>query len=636
MVIVDFSKDNIIIEDSSLGIKPNQISQLKFWGFIKLPEQNTYHLTSHLSTEEIDAILIKFLNYFEKEKISYSLSPACEKRISGLCQEKSKIEKIRQQAEAYKEGNFDNSEFNRFISFISKNIPRKLKNHQIKAAFHHYLIKNAANFSVPGSGKTAVILTIYEKLKNEDEVNILFVIGPVACFGPWRIEFEETLGREPNYKILAGGEQVSRKSEYFCPSSKKNELYLTSYQTSVNDQSEVSRFFQQKGVKAFLVIDEAHYIKQIGGIWASTVLRLSKYAKYRCILTGTPLPRSYTDVFNLFDFLWPRNSPFNSAVKTKIKINEEKGELAPIKAMLKETIGPNFYRVRKSELGLIPPVFHPPYIIPMNKYEKKIYKALVQKIRFYSKQDYFKNIELIMKLRRGRIIRLRQCVSYIKLLFTAIENYDEDLIEDKSNLSHIISNYDNLETPAKLEYLKNFVARLQEKNLKVVIWAHFIKTLELIVNYLKEAGFYCKLIYGKTPIEHTSLEEEESREKIRKEFIDPNSGLDILVANPGACGESISLHKTCFHAIYYDLSYNCAQYLQSLDRIHRVGGSERNQAHYHFLQYENTIDQDIKDNLNGKAKRMYEIIEEDYNIYSLDMFEEDGEIEAYEKMFKKE
>lgn len=636
MVIIDFSENNIIIENTSLKLKPNQISQLKFWGFIKSPKLNSYQLTSNLSSEEIDIIIIKVLKYLEKEKISISLSPTCKKHISELSQEKSEVENIRNQAKAYKEGNFDHSEFNEFVSFVSKYIPRKLKDHQIKASFHHYLIKNSANFSVPGSGKTTVILTIYEKLKNEGKVNILFVVGPVACFGPWRSEFEETLGRKPRYKILAGGEQVSRKSEYFCPSSKKSEMYLTTYQTLVNDQKEASRFFQQKGVKVFLVIDEAHYIKQIGGIWASAALRLSKFAKYRCILTGTPLPKSYTDVFNLFDFLWPRNSPLKSETKIKIKINEDKGELAPIKTMLKETMGPSFYRVRKSELGLIPPVFHPPYVIPMNKYEKMVYEAIVQKIRFYSKQDYIKNIELILKLRRGRIIRLRQGVSYLKLLSTAIEDYDEDLIDDKLNLSKIISNYDNLETPAKLEYLKNFVGKLKEKNSKVVIWAHFIKTLELIVDYLRKAGFYCKLIYGKTPIEHTSLEEEESREKIRNEFIDPHSSLDILVANPGACGESVSLHKTCFNAIYYDLSYNCAQFLQSLDRIHRVGGSEINQAHYHFLQYENTIDQDIRDNLDRKAKRMYEIIEEDYKIYSLDMFEEEGEIEAYERLFSRE
>ncbi len=55
----------------------------------------------------------------------------------------------------------------------------------------------------------------------------------------------------------------------------------------------------------------------------------------------------------------------------------------------------------------------------------------------------------------------------------------------------------------------------------------------------------------------------------------------------------IASSSACSHAIYYDLSYNCAQYLQSLDRIHRVGGSERVVAHYEFLQSAGTIDEDI-------------------------------------------
>ena len=79
--------------------------------------------------------------------------------------------------------------------------------------------------------------------------------------------------------------------------------------------------------------------------------------------------------------------------------------------------------------------------------------------------------------------------------------------------------------------------------------------------------------------------------------MDAESGLDVLVANPGACAESISLHKTCFDAIYYDLSYNCAEYLQSLDRIHRVGGSEDVEVNYYLLQYYNTIEAQIVDNL---------------------------------------
>ena len=148
-----------------------------------------------------------------------------------------------------------------------------------------------------------------------------------------------------------------------------------------------------------------------------------------------------------------------------------------------------------------------------------------------------------------------------------------------------------------------------------------------------------ELIYGKTPRsdDQKELKDEMTREKIRDIFVNTDSGLDILIANPAACAESISLHKTCFHAIYFDLSYNCAQYLQSLDRIHRVGGSELNTANYYFLQYESSVDRDIKLNLESKAQKMYNIIEQDYKIYNLDMFEEtmDDDVAAYKRLFLK-
>ncbi|SVD25463.1 uncharacterized protein METZ01_LOCUS378317, partial [marine metagenome] len=155
--------------------------------------------------------------------------------------------------------------------------------------------------------------------------------------------------------------------------------------------------------------------------------------------------------------------------------------------------------------------------------------------------------------------------------------------------------------------------------------------LELLSREIMNMGLNCKMIYGRTPTIESFENGEETREQIRDEFVAKDSGLDILIANPAACSESISLHKTCFHAIYYDLSFNCAQYLQSLDRIHRIGGSENNQANYYFLQYENSIDQLISENLKRKAEEMYSVIEDDCSIYSLNMFEDDS-IEPYKKL----
>ena len=44
-----------------------------------------------------------------------------------------------------------------------------------------------------------------------------------------------------------------------------------------------------------------------------------------------------------------------------------------------------------------------------------------------------------------------------------------------------------------------------------------------------------------------------------------------LIANPAAAGEGISLHTVCHDAIYLDRSYVSTHYLQSIDRIHRLG-----------------------------------------------------------------
>jgi SNF2 family DNA or RNA helicase len=215
------------------------------------------------------------------------------------------------------------------------------------------------------------------------------------------------------------------------------------------------------------------------------------------------------------------------------------------------------------------------------------------------------------------------------LLASAISEYKEDLLGTNLSLSQIIKKYDDLETPAKLDELLRLAKSLHEQGEKVVIWSNFIESLKLIKKALTEQQIKAQLIYGATPTQNSSVSDELTREGIIKEFLKENGEIDALVANPAACAESISLHKACAHAIYYDLSYNCAQYLQSLDRIHRVGGSENKQAHYYFLQYANTIDADILYNVQQKAENMSCIIDQDYAIYSLDMFDEDDELRAY-------
>ena len=632
-MLIEVNKKKILIKEKKRKLKSYEKNQLYFYGFKRNPDTGSFYSDNEGTNE----LLIKVLEYFKNEKISFSVNPECKKIIDNIKSRRYEFQKIKKAAKDYKDGIYDLKDYYSFSKKINKLVKRRLKDHQIKAAFHQSIIKNGANFSVPGSGKTSVVLSVFEKLRLEKRVNFLFIIGPASCFGPWQTEFLLNFGRKANFYIFAGGDQLERKSMYYSVNENLKEIYFTTFQTLNNDQQFVIDFFKRKNIKPFLVVDEAHYIKQINGLWANAVLKISKYARYRCVLTGTPIPKSYEDIFNLFKFLWPDNEPLDEELKVKILSKDKKYIDVNLKRELESNIGPLFYRVRKSDLGLLEPNFNPAFLIDMNKFESIIYDAIQNKIRDYAKNDYMRNIDFVNRLKRGRIIRLRQAVSYVKLTNTVIQDYGEHFFNEDSDLIKIILDYDKLEKPAKLEFLIKIIEDIRKRDKKIVIWSSFIGSLKLISTYLNKRKFRNKIIYGKVPTEKNSIEEIETRESIIKEFLNIKSDLDILLANPAACSESISLHKTCYHSIYYDLSYNCAQYLQSLDRIHRVGGSELKKANYYFLQYNNTIDQDIKENLDEKAERMYELIDKEYSIYSLDMFEDTGDdIKAFNRIFGKE
>src|SRR5919199_740342 len=78
------------------------------------------------------------------------------------------------------------------------------------------------------------------------------------------------------------------------------------------------------------------------------------------------------------------------------------------------------------------------------------------------------------------------------------------------------------------------------------------------------------------PAAHVSDEYEsgdeldETRESRIDDFL-AEEGCAVLVANPAASAESISPHSSCFVAVYLDRTHHCARWLQSIDRIHRLG-----------------------------------------------------------------
>ena len=80
---------------------------------------------------------------------------------------------------------------------------------------------------------------------------------------------------------------------------------------------------------------------------------------------------------------------------------------------------------------------------------------------------------------------------------------------------------------------------------------------------------------------------------------------------------SISLHKICHDAIYLDRTFDCGQYLQSLDRLHRIGLTASEVVTYHILFSNNSIDETIDRRLKEKEQSMLKILEDDLPIGGL-------------------
>ncbi len=631
MIELSLQGTSLVVRPESGDFKPRHESQLVYWGFARSLDDGAFVADASASS----ALASKLVSYLKRVGVPFQVEGELQPLLERHEESRTALQVSAETCRLLKDGRVDPGVVSELEDFLRSSIARPLKDHQFKAALHLLTAGNGANFSVPGSGKTTVVLAVFQKLKQLGDVDSLFVVGPPSSFAPWRTEYREVLGATPDCEILAGGDIESRRSRYLVDSESVRDLYLTTFQTLQRDWEHVAQLFLDQGVRFFLIVDEAHYIKQVGGAWATAVLNVAKHATRRCVLSGTPFPRSYEDAFNLFDVLWPETSPISVQDRYRIALHSQRNELVEAATVLEQAVGPLFYRVRKNDLGLAEQVFHEPIRIRMKKRERHVYDSIISRIVAESEADFFRDFELLVRLRKGRMMRLRQCTSYAALLSSAIPEYDENLLVDDASLANQLRNYDDLETPGKLDALVDLVRDLHGSGNKIVVWSNFVRTLKLIVNRLSALGCRVGLIYGGTPFESADLEEELSREEIIREFTKAHGGFDVLVANPAACAESVSLHKSCSHAVYYDLSYNCAQYLQSLDRIHRVGGSENRAAHYHVLEYENTIDHDILMNVRKKAANMNAVIDQDYAIYSLDMFGDDGDLEAYDRLFGK-
>ena len=173
----------------------------------------------------------------------------------------------------------------------------------------------------------------------------------------------------------------------------------------------------------------------------------------------------------------------------------------------------------------------------------------------------------------------------------------------------------------KIAYVCNRARELVAQGKKVLIWSSFVKNVELIATRLADLG--ADFIHG--GVQAGDEEDDGTREqKIARFHADPHAM--VLVANPAAASEGISLHKVCQHAIYLDRSFNAAHFLQSQDRIHRIGMPPGTFPIVEIVQCPGTIDEVADLRLTAKIEAMANVLNDHSIVPCKDLVEESDEI----------
>lgn len=591
-------------------------------------------------------VLQEITKLLKKFNISTRLSNNTKKDVENYHREEALFEEFSNKAKSIRDNKFkENKElindFDSFQQIINLNMKRKLYPMQLLSAFHMAFSQNSCNFAVPGAGKTSIVYAAYSYLKklsinNPKHVDKLLVIGPISSFAPWENEYNECFGNPTSFQRLSGDIGIFKdtKLEHLYSSS-PSEITLIFHGGVDTFQNDIIDFLRRN--KTMVVVDEAHRIKNPEGVWGKSITEISKEAISRIILTGTPIPNGYQDIYNLFKFIYPFK--YKDILKFHFRNLEDltRNSLPSSSRVmkLKENLSPYFIRIKKIDLNL-PPIKEKIIPINMGPVQREIYDFIESQYIPSFKQNNSATVKDI--LNKAKLIRLRQASTNPALLSktlkdslennqildefdpNAIFTQDTDQYINDSAFLKKICNYPTNEKPIKfLEILKILNSSILQNNDKVIIWTIFVQNAKELKNFLSDNSIKSKLLIGEIP--------QEERELTIEQFNNPNNlNFQVVIANPFSVAESISLHKGCHNAIYLERDYNCSNFIQSKDRIHRVGLEQDQNTNYYYIVASDSIDEVINDKLQIKIKRMEEIINDEIPLFKIINDEDETDI----------
>jgi SNF2 family DNA or RNA helicase len=449
----------------------------------------------------------------------------------------------------------------RQAGFVRQLSAEQLRNVSLLAA-----LPAAATFSVPGAGKTTEALASFAYRARHSER--LLVIAPKNAFAAWDEQLKSCFANQSDYFVrLRHGRDIIASLLSCDP-----RFMLITYQQLVRVTDLIAAHCSR--YPTFVYLDESHRIKS--GVTMQTAraaLDLSYVAAGKLVLSGTPMPQSVADLVPQVQFLYP--------------------ELATNENNVADIIRPVYVRTTKAELGL-QEVKRELVSLDMAPLQSRVYGLLKHEAARALANLNVRSSVGLRSIARS-VVRLLQFTSNPALLSSQFGTVSAQLA------SAVLAEGDG----PKLRYVFHRTRELVRQGHKVLIWSAYRANVEYIAESLADLGaFY---IHG--GVDAGDEDDDETREGKIKRFHDEEDVM-VMVANPAAAGEGISLHTVCHHAIYLDRTFNAAHYLQSEDRIHRFGLDPNQDTFVEIVECRGTVDETVRARVGAKVTAMRTVLDD--------------------------
>jgi SNF2 family DNA or RNA helicase len=460
--------------------------------------------------------------------------------------------------------------------------------HQLTALEKSWNKENFAYFMEMGTGKTKVLIDNVAMLYDKGKIDGVLIVAPKGVVKTW---YEQELPTHLPDHI----ENVSILWQPNITKSQQEKLEsLFEIETALHILvMNVEALSTDKGVKfatkfinshkAMMAIDESTTIKTPTAKRTKNIIGIGQNAKYKRIMTGSPITKNPLDLYTQCEFLDPWLLDFSSYYAFRNRYAEMKTMHVHGRSIqvvdkfqnlgeLSDTVKQFSYRVLKEDCLDLPPKVFIKRHVTLTPEQKKVYEQMKK---------------AAIAVLNGKVTTTMTVLTQLMRLHQITCGY---VAADDGTTQQVESNR-----------LNELMSVLEDTDGKVIIWANYQMSVSEIMQALTKKYGANSFVhyYGLTP-------QEDRQDYIRKFQNDPECRFIIGTPQTGGYGITLTQANT---VIYYSNGYDLEKRLQSEDRAHRIG--QKKTVTYIDLIAEDTIDEKIVEALRKKINIASEVMGEE-------------------------